>query len=196
LDKPKQTQKELRDLVKRGEYGGFYGGAIQTLFNSIVKEFPEVTITQVARIVQIIANRMPGVGRWHNDLMRRAVQEKEIRSAILGRRRCFPLGNADPTVVRNFPVQATAADIMNLGIIRVVDALTERGYYDIESWEFNRAELILQVHDSIVFEVDEEIAEEVRDIMTERLTQTHKVGGASMVFPAEASVGRSWADVG
>jgi len=174
------ARKELRDLVKRGEYGGFYGGAVQTLYASIVKEFPEVTLADVAKIVQIISERMPGVSAWHQRLMQDAVQKGEIRSAILGRRRAFPLGHADPTVVYNHPVQSTGADIMNLGLLALVPHLPKG------------AEPIIQGHDALIVECWEDDAEYVRERVTKHLSQTHTVGSVTMRFPAEADIARSW----
>ncbi|KKN20764.1 hypothetical protein LCGC14_0932300 [marine sediment metagenome] len=110
LDREEKVRKVLRGLVKSAEYGGFYGGSIDTLFQTIVKEHPDTTMPQVARIVHLIAQKMPKVAEWHQQLMRDAIQKKEVRSAILGRRRCFPLGNADVTVVKNHPVQCLRGD--------------------------------------------------------------------------------------
>ncbi len=196
LEKSKAEYKELRDLVKRGEYGAFYGAAIETMYSSIVKEFPEVTLAQVAKIVQIIANKMPKVALWHQSLMKDAIQTGEIRSAILGRRRCFPMGHADPTVVRNHPVQATAADVMNLGFLRLIAKLTELGLYRIDSRTKCAVEPILQVHDSIVLDVDVGVADDVVDIVTRMLSQEHTFNGTHMIYPAEAERSDVWAELG
>jgi DNA polymerase I-like protein with 3'-5' exonuclease and polymerase domains len=182
LEMDKDSRKELRDLVKRGEYGGFYKGAVETLYASIVREFPDVTLADVAKIVRIITEKMPLVDAWHQQLVRQVMQEGCIRSAILGRMRAFPLGNADMTVVVNFPVQSSAADIMDRGMLALVESLK-----DIPS-----AEVILQIHDALVVECAEADAEEVRDRMTECLSQTHTVGGTTMFFPAKAEIGDSW----
>jgi uracil-DNA glycosylase family 4 len=179
------TKSELRDIVKRGEYGGFYGGEVETLYKAIVLLYPHVTLPEVARIVQIITSKMQRFLAWHNELIREAMQMGEIRSAILGRRRTFPLGNAEPNVVYNFPIQSTSADIVDLGILRMRDMLRDRlpGVY---------AELLVQGHDSVLLEVDENAADDVADIVTEALSQTHEYQGNNMIFPAKATVAENW----
>jgi DNA polymerase I-like protein with 3'-5' exonuclease and polymerase domains len=195
LDKPKDVKKVLRDIVKRGEYGGFYKGSIETLYKSMVQEFPDLTLRETARIVSIIGSRMPEVDRRHQRDMREAIQKKEIRSAILGRRRCFPMGLADPTVVSNHPVQSTGADVVNLGFIRICDELTRRSLYDVESRKICRAEPILQVHDALIFECDEDVADEVADVVLNGLSHTYSYEGREMYFPAETRIGQSWDQV-
>ena len=183
LDKPSEDQKVLRDLTKRGEYGGFYGGSIETLYSTIVKEFSDVTLRDVANIVQIIAQRMPKVALWHQKLMRTAMETGEIRTAILGRRRAFPMGNIDPTILKNFPVQGLAGDIVSLAILRLEPELPET------------TELLLHGHDSVVLECDEDDAEYVRDVMTREMSHEYTVDDVRMVYPCIASIADSWADL-
>lgn len=179
----KGEKKELRDLIKRAEYGGFYGGELSTLYASIVKEFPHVTMGEVGKVLQIITSRMPGVGAWHQQLLKQATRDGEIRTAISGRRRTFPLGNADPNVVYNFPVQGTGADIVDIGVL-ALDPLRP-----------NDCELIIQGHDALVYECDEDDAEEWAEIVTETLTQVHSHNGVEMIYPANAGVDKCWANV-
>lgn len=175
-------RKELRDLTKRGEYGGFYGAAVETMYQSIVKEFPDVTLPDVARILQIITAKMPGVAAWHAQLARQAMAG-EIRTAITGRRRAFPLGNAEESVVKNFPVQGTGADIVDLGILALVPKLPDD------------AHLIVQGHDSVVLDVREEDADAVARITTAALSQSFTINGVTMDFPANATTGDTWAEL-
>lgn len=178
----KDERKELRDLTKRAEYGGFYGAAVETMYQSIVKEFPDVTLPAVARVLQIIVAKMPGVARWHRTLARQAMGG-EIRTAITGRRRAFPLGNAEEAVVKNFPVQGTGADIVDLGILALVPQLPDD------------AHLIIQGHDAVVLDVHEDDAEDVAAITTAALSQTFTVNDVTMDFPANAAIGDTWAVV-
>jgi DNA polymerase len=103
---PQPERKVLRDAVKRAEFGAFYGGQIDTLWNNIKKDHPNTKREDIARMVMLMSSRMPGVTAWHQQLLRDVAQPPhEVRSAIYGRRRCFPLGNAEINDVYNFPVQ-------------------------------------------------------------------------------------------
>ncbi|MBY0428188.1 MAG: hypothetical protein K2Q32_03115, partial [Alphaproteobacteria bacterium] len=81
----------------------------------------------------------------------------------------------------NSPIQGTAADIMKKAMTRMHAALNERKL---------SARMMLQVHDELLFEVDngqkDETAEVVRNIME---------GAATLSIPliAEAGFGDNWA---
>lgn len=179
-------RKELRDMIKRPEYGSFYGGDPTTLHAAVVKDYPSVTLGQIREMVRIMQARMPGVTAWHEQLIRQVATTNEIRSAIYGRRRTFPMGNADPTDTYNFGVQSTGADIMDTGLLRLIDRLA-----DVDP----TAEVILQIHDALVVECDEDHAEPVQALVTECLSQTHTVNGVTVEFPADAEIGNDWTEV-
>jgi DNA polymerase-1 len=83
-----------------------------------------------------------------------------------GRRRYFPTINASMPFVRsiaermasNAPLQGTAADIIKLAIIDAERALERAGLID-------RAHLVLQVHDELVYEVETSVTEEAQGII-------------------------------
>jgi DNA polymerase-1 len=186
-DQPYDRRKILRDTVKRPEYGAFYGGQVETLWNNIKKDYPDVQLADIARMVSLMTARMPGVTMWHQQLLRDVAQPPhEIRSAIYGRRRCFPLGNADINDVYNFPVQSTGADIMAAGLLALMPKLRRN---------YRRAEPIIQIHDAIVFECDEDESDRLQADVKECFEQTHTHNGVTIHFPVDPAAGKSWADV-
>lgn len=82
----------------------------------------------------------------------------------------------------NMPVQGTAADIIKLAMIRVAKRLRA---------ELPEARLLLQVHDELIAECPEELAEKAAAILTEEMQ-----GAASLAVPltAEAHYARNWYD--
>jgi DNA polymerase I-like protein with 3'-5' exonuclease and polymerase domains len=183
---PIEQRKKLRDTIKRPEYGAFYGGQVDTLWKNVVKDFPDVKIQDIARMVDLMTAKMPGVTLWHNQLLRDvAVAPHEIRSAIYGRRRCFPLGNADVNDVFNFPVQSAASDLMSAGLLRMMDRLKN----------YTNAFPILQIHDAMVFECDEEDAERLQEDVRECFEQEHTRNGITVPFPVDPGIGISWAEI-
>lgn len=139
-DMCKQRDK-VRDLTKRLEYGGFYGGSDQTLWQSVVKDFPELKITDVQAFLRSINERMQGVIRWRAGILRQALESGEIRSPILGRREVFPLGRVEPTVAYNFLPQSGGADLWALGAIPFMERWDQEG---------DDARLIHNGHDSVL----------------------------------------------
>lgn len=176
-----KIKKLLRDGIKRMEYGAFYGGSLETLYRTILKEDQSVKFADVAGAVNKLMKGMPGVVQWQHDCVRLAsTGAKEIRSYVLGRRRAFPL-QADRNEAINIGIQTLGAEIMNIGMWRMWQRLPKYNW---------TAFPILQVHDAAVFEVDENDCEEVKQDIVDCFTQEY--GG--IPFPVEVEIADSWAD--
>jgi DNA polymerase I-like protein with 3'-5' exonuclease and polymerase domains/uracil-DNA glycosylase len=180
---PVDERKVRRDLIKRPEYGAFYAGSIETLWKAVVRDYPQVTIGMIGKMVQVMKTRMPGVTKWHQDMQRMADQQGEIRSMILGRRRCFPIKQFDLTEVVNFPIQASGADLINLGLADIMPLLPEG------AWP------ILQIHDAVVFECDEDDQDLLKALVVKCFTREVEYNGNKMNFPVDAKAGKTWAEV-
>ena len=92
-------------------------------------------------------------------------------TTLFGRRRYFPSINAGAPFLRaiaermasNAPIQGSAADVIKLAIPLVDQALQAAGLQ-------GKAELVLQVHDELVYEVDEGGATQVEQIIRDAMT--------------------------
>jgi DNA polymerase-1 len=182
----KGLRKKTRDIIKRVVYGSLYGADATTLHAAVSKDYPEISLGQVRKMNEIMKSKIPLVDRYYANLTRQVMQTGELRSFLLGRRRTFPTGNADPNELRNFGVQAAGADIADTGVVRLYTALPAVD---------PSAMLILQIHDAIVVECDENLAEPVRDCVISSLTQTHENNGLKVLFPVECNVGDNWSEV-
>ena len=80
----------------------------------------------------------------------------------------------------NTPIQGTSADLIKLAMIQVDKALCER---------YPEAKLLLQVHDELIVECPEEIAEPVCKLISEQMEQVAKL---KVPLLAEAKWGKSW----
>lgn len=177
------VRKELRDLTKRVEFAGYYGATVDTAYENIRKDKPQVKRQDIAAALNLINRQLTHVQAWHAQLIRDAMQKGEIRSAILGRRFVFPLGNADPTVLFNAPVQSAAADLIDLGLATFVQKKPKG------------AEPILQVHDSLVVECVENDLDKTRQAMLESFEQEHTIGETTVEFPIDLHTGDSWGEI-
>lgn len=180
---PVDERKVRRDLIKRPEYGAFYAGSVETLWKSVVRDYPNVTIGMIGKMVQMMKTHMPGVTAWHQNMMRMADQNGEIRSMILGRRRCFPIKQFDLSEVVNFPIQSSGADLINLGLMDIMPLLPTDAFP------------ILQIHDAVVFECDEDDQDRLKQLVVKCFTREVTYGGHTMNFPVDAKAGKSWAEV-
>ena len=125
------------------------------------------------------------------DYMRKVVvnaREQGYTETMYGRRRYIPELKSSNFNVRqgaerialNTPIQGTAADIIKLAMIRVDEALAR---------EYPQAKLLLQVHDELIVECPEEIAQEVAALVSKQMEQ---VAQLSVPLVAEAKIGSSW----
>lgn len=181
-DVDKARFKVLRDAVKRFEYGAFYGGSVETLWKTLLKDDQNVKYNDVAAAVYKLMGAMPLVTKWQDDAVATASKPpNEIRSRILGRRRVFPLA-ADRSEAINIGIQSLGADIMDTGMWRMWQKLPR---YNGTCFP------ILQIHDAAVFECDEDDADRVKSDVLDAFTQEY--GG--IPFPIEVDIAHDWAGV-
>lgn len=175
-----KIQKQLRDNTKPLEYGAFYAGSPETLWLNLLKEGYKLTLADVTRAVNTLMAKMAGVVAWQRKCVETAsTPPYEIREALYGRRRTFPLGQVDTNEAINFGVQAEGSALMDTGMIAMHKRLAA----------YRAAFEILQIHDAAVYECDEEDAVALQADVDECYTQV--VDG--IPFPIESSICYSWA---
>ncbi len=107
---------------------------------------------------------------------------------LYGRRRWIPelkssnfnIRQGAERIALNTPIQGTAADLIKLAMIRVDSALRKT---------YPEAKLILQVHDELIVECPEAIADDVAELIS---NQMEKVAQLDVPLLAEAKWGKSW----
>ncbi|HVV15207.1 MAG TPA: DNA polymerase [Candidatus Paceibacterota bacterium] len=89
----------------------------------------------------------------------------------------------------NAPMQGTQADIVKLAMVEIVKYLKDQGAHD-------SAHMLLQVHDELVFEIEEgrvaELAPKIKGIM-ENIVPSEERNG--IPFIAEGKVGKNWGEM-
>ena len=115
-------------------------------------------------------------------------RESGFTQTLFGRKRHIPELSASNFMVRqsgermalNTPIQGTAADLIKLAMIRVDKALHE---------QFPEAKLLLQVHDELIVECPESIAQDVAKLVSREMEGIAKL---KVPLTAEAKIGKSW----
>jgi len=110
---------------------------------------------------------------------------------LLGRKRPLPgLRNPERRGIGqdrrnaiNTPIQGTAADLMKLAMLRIHRA-----------WKEGKlpAEMILQIHDELVFEVEEGEAERAGNMIRELMEGVWEL---RVPLKVEVKVGRNWSEI-
>ena len=133
--------------------------------------------------------KYPGVRDYMKNVVAKA-RETGYTATLYGRKRYIPelsssnfnIRSGAERIALNTPIQGTAADLIKLAMIRVDKALQD---------QFPEAQLILQVHDELIVECPEAIAEEVAALVSREMEQ---VASLNVPLTAEAKWGKSWYD--
>lgn len=154
------------------------------------------TREQAQAYIKLYFARYPTV-RAYMQATRKAAHEYGYVTTILGRQLFTPDMQHPNRAVRqaaeraaiNAPLQGSAADIIKLAMIAVNDMLPK-----------DHAKMLLQVHDELVFEADEdkvdEIAKLIKNAMQDVLSKTAKAKGWDVNFAVplvvEVGIGDNW----
>jgi DNA polymerase-1 len=116
---------------------------------------------------------------------------------LFGRRRYFEGIKSSLPFIRaqaermaiNAPIQGTLADIVKLAMVRVAKWIEENKLN-------GKIDLLLQIHDELIFEIDEDeiekLAPQIKAIMEDVLTDEQKKGVPIIV---EGACGQSWGEM-
>jgi len=187
----KCKRSTLRDVNKRTIYGLNYGAGGQTVLDAIYNggyDGPPLTLPFIERVTKTYFRLFPGVPTWRDKTFRDAQANREVRSPLYGRRRIFPLGDVEASVVYNYPIQSGGADVMAFGLARLRKALPL-----IDP----TAVIIAQIHDAVYVECDETKAEAVAKCVEDSLTCEFAFtpGGTPMKYVATAAIGTNLAEL-
>jgi DNA polymerase-1 len=139
----------IRSIAKMINYGIAYGLSDFGLADRL-----KIPREDAQKFIADYFAAYPGIRRYTVEI-RMLARDQGFVTTLLGRRRYLPeltarngaLRSAGERMAINMPIQGTAADGMKIAMVRMDAALRERGL---------RSRMLLQVHDELVFETDEE----------------------------------------
>ena len=185
---------EMRRRAKVINFGILYGMGVLALKQNLGTDRAEAQ-----KFYDSYFEEFPTI-RGYLDSVIAEAKQKGYTETLFGRRRYFPgLKSKIPFIKAmaermaiNAPLQGTAADIIKIAIKNSHEALKDNGLLE-------DCHLILQVHDELVYEVKEDCADKVKEIVSEAMKN---------VIPAEfikdkkpvpldvhISVGKNWGEM-
>lgn len=180
-----QVSAEQRSRAKTINFGIIYGITAYGLSRRI----PDLDVKEAARLIDDYKERFPGIERFLQECVAQAEQYGYV-TTMLGRRRAIPeirstnrsRKNQGERFAINTVVQGSAADLIKLAMVNVQRRIDD---------EKLPLKLVLQIHDELVFEVTEEMAEEAG-----RIVQEEMEGAMELHVPlkAEVAMGANWMD--
>ncbi|MBR1392195.1 MAG: DNA polymerase I, partial [Ruminococcus sp.] len=173
---------EMRSAAKAVNFGIIYGIGAFSLSKDI-----GVSVAEAKQYISNYLSNFPKVSEFMDRTVEDGIKNGYV-TTIFGRRRNIPELHASNKVMQAFgkraamnaPIQGAAADIIKKAMVAV--------YKRLQSEKLD-ARLILQVHDELIIECREELAERVSALLKEEMENA-----VSLAVPMTADVhsGRSW----
>ena len=184
---PEEVTRPQRDRAKMVSYGLAYGMEAYGLSQRLSIEVPEAQ-----GILDAYFAAFPAVRAYMEQTVEQA-RSKGYTVTLYGRRRPLPDLNSPNRNLRmaaerqamNAGIQGLAADLFKVALVRLDEALEDRGL---------RSRLVLQVHDEVLVEVPPDEAEAVGGLVPEVMAGVAAEAHLKVPLEVSASWGDSWAE--
>ena len=175
--------RELRDKAKTINFGIIYGVSATGLSRRI----KGMTVKEASALINDYKTRFPGIDRFLQECVQQASDHGYV-STLTGRRRAIPEIYATNRSRRslgerlaiNTVVQGSAADLMKAAMVRVQHRIDR---------DRLRLKMLLQIHDELVLEIPEALAEEHAAIVCEEMEHAMSL---RVPLRTEAGIGDNW----
>lgn len=176
---------EQRRIAKTINFGVMYGMSAFRLSNEL-----GITRKHAQQFIDDYFNRFSSVKAFMASIIEKAQKEGKVHT-MLQRERFVPEINSRNNVERsqgeriavNTVIQGSAADIMKLAMIKVVDEMEQKNLH---------SRLLLQVHDELIFEVPEDELSQMRDLVVSTMEGAYPL---SIPLKVSVEVGPSWGEM-
>ncbi len=183
-----QVDRETRRRAKAINFGIIYGISAFGLARQL-----GIGREEAGTIIETYFERFPGIRDYMEEQKRRARHQGHV-TTLFGRRIHTPDINAKNPTLRGFaeraainaPIQGTAADIIKRAMVRMPQALEAAGLCE-------KARMLLQVHDELLFEVKEDAVEETGRLV-KRVMEDAPAPRVQLSVPlvVDIGTGRNW----
>lgn len=189
--KPEEVTYEQRRRAKVINFGILYGMGVTALQESL-----GTTRAEAQEFYDEYFEVFPRLAQYVDEVKGQAAREGYTQT-YFGRRRYFDGIHSPIPYVRaaaermaiNAPMQGTQADLVKLAMIQVDEMFTKENHGDA-------AHLLLQVHDELVFEIEEDrvaaLAPKIKHIMEQVMDEKERQG---IPFIAEGKAGKNWGEM-
>lgn len=190
---PEHVDREMRRRAKIINFGILYGMGVNALRANLG---PSVSRDEAQAFLDDYFKNFAGIARYVEKTKAEAARTGYTET-LFGRRRYFSGFQSSLPGLRaqaermavNAPIQGTQADIIKRAMVEAEEVIAKKGWTQ-------KARLLLQVHDELVYEVEEkhaeEIAHELKRVM-ESVVDPKFLSGVPIV--AEVSIGKDWGSV-
>lgn len=183
--KDEEVTPQMRSQAKAVNFGIIYGMSEFRLSKDI-----GMSISEARDFINKYFETYPEVKTYMDEVVETCKKQGYV-STLLNRKRYIPTINDKNFMVRqqaqryamNTPIQGTGADILKLAMIEVDKALKEKNL---------KSQMILQVHDELIFDVFEDELEEVMPLVKEKMENCIKMDVPLIV---EGNYAKNWCEL-
>ena len=177
-----QISKDQRRQAKTANFGIIYGISAFGLAQQL-----DCSRTEAKQLIDDYFAAFPRVIQYI-EAQKELARQRGYAETLFGRKRYLPDINSHNATVRSFaernavnaPIQGTAADIIKMAMVSIHRRLKEENL---------RAQMIMQVHDELNFNVPVEEVDRVREIV---VTEMQNAVHLSIPLIADCGVGTNW----
>ncbi len=179
--------KDMRRKAKVINFGIIYGMGVNALKQNLGS-----TRDEAEEFYNNYFATFPTIKNYFDTVKADAMKEGYTATAF-GRRRYFPgLKSRLPYVkamaermAMNAPIQGTAADIVKIAMRQVTEALEKAKLSE-------RAHLLLQIHDELIFEVEDGVVPEAQKVIIRAMEE---IEGINVPLAVNAASGKRWGEL-
>lgn len=173
---------DMRRKAKTANFGIIYGISVFGLAERL-----NIPRSEAKQLIDGYFETYPQVKEYMDKSIEMA-REKGYVETLFGRKRYLPDINSRNATVRgyaernaiNAPIQGSAADIIKVAMNNIFDHLNKAGL---------KSKMILQVHDELNFNVNENEIEKVKEIVSEEMENAYKL---IVCLKADCGIGDNW----
>lgn len=177
-----EISKDERRKAKTANFGIIYGISAFGLAQQL-----DCPRSEARQLIDDYFAAFPGVIRYI-EKQKEIARERGFAETLFGRKRYLPDILSNNATVRSFaernavnaPIQGTAADIIKIAMVAIHRRLKEENL---------KAQMIMQVHDELNFNVPEAEVERVREIVVSEMQNAVHL---SIPLIADCGVGKNW----
>ena len=177
-----EVSREQRSQAKTVNFGIIYGVSAFGLSNQTT-----LSRSEAKALIETYYENYPNLKSYISEQVDFA-REQGYVATVLGRRRYLKDINSRNAIVRgaaernavNAPIQGSAADIIKIAMLRIYDKMREQQF---------KAQMLLQVHDELVFECPQSELDALTKLVKTEMENAYKL---HVPLTVDVGVGHNW----
>lgn len=173
----KEVSKDQRRIAKAVNFGIAYGQGVYGLAEAL-----SIPRKEASEIIERYFQKFKGIREYIETTIQKAHEDKYVET-LFGRRRYIPELDSKNVMIKKFgeraainaPIQGTASDLVKMAMIELAPDL--------------KIDLLLQVHDELIFEGHIDLIETQKDWIKKTMENVAKL---KVPLKVNASIGDNW----